>query len=77
MCRSRSARDAEFSARRRRGAASAACSQRCAEAANALSCLSRIDPKLRGANLPAWLSFLRPEDALRWAEGLRKAGLPG
>jgi adenylate cyclase len=57
-------------------AASAACSGRSAEAANAVMCLRRIDPSLRLTNLSAWLSFQRPDDAERWAEGLRKAGLP-
>jgi hypothetical protein len=57
-------------------AASAACSGRGAEAAIAVRRLTRIDPTLGMANLSAWLSFQRPEDAERWAEGLRQAGLP-
>jgi TolB-like protein/class 3 adenylate cyclase len=57
-------------------AASAACSGRSVEAANAVRRLTRIAPELRVSNLLGWLSFRRPEDALRWAEGLRDAGLP-
>jgi hypothetical protein len=57
-------------------AASAALSGRDAEAAGALVRLRQIDPDLRLSNLALWLPFRRPEDAARWAEGLRAAGLP-
>ena len=37
----------------------------------------RSYPTLRLTNLSGWLSLQRPQDALRWAEGLRKAGTSG
>jgi hypothetical protein len=38
--------------------------------------LCEIDPALRVSNLREWLPIRRPEDFAKWAEGLRKAGLP-
>jgi hypothetical protein len=38
--------------------------------------LRRIDPGLRISNLNDVISYLRAEDFAKWAEGLRKAGLP-
>jgi hypothetical protein len=35
-----------------------------------------LNPALRLSNLPDLLPFRRPEDFARWAEGLRRAGLP-
>jgi len=57
-------------------AASAAMSARCDEAGRAMARVREIDPKLRQSTLGNWLRFHRAEDADRWAEGLRRAGLP-
>ncbi|HYM99656.1 MAG TPA: adenylate/guanylate cyclase domain-containing protein, partial [Aestuariivirgaceae bacterium] len=57
-------------------AASSALSGRIAEADNAMTRLRRLDPALRISNLKNLLPIRRPEDFDRWAEGLRKAGLP-
>ena len=38
--------------------------------------LRALDPALRLSNLKDLLPFRRPEDFARWAEGLRRAGLP-
>ena len=57
-------------------AASSALSGRNPDAADALARLRQIDPDRRLANLADWIPFRRPEDAARWAEGLRRAGLP-
>ena len=46
------------------------------EAHEAMLRLRRIDPALRIANLKDWLLLQRAEDHARWADGLRKAGLP-
>jgi TolB-like protein/class 3 adenylate cyclase len=57
-------------------AASAALLGRDADAADAIARLLEIDPERRLSNLALWLPFQRPEHAARWAEGLRRAGLP-
>jgi TolB-like protein len=57
-------------------AASAALSGRDADAAGAIALLRQIDPNLCLSNLALWIPFRRTEDAARWAEGLRRAGLP-
>jgi tetratricopeptide (TPR) repeat protein len=57
-------------------AASAALLGRDADAAHGIARLLQIDPDRRLSNLALWIPFQRPEDAARWAEGLRKAGLP-
>jgi adenylate cyclase len=57
-------------------AAAAALAGRTAEAARAMTRLREIDPALRLGNLHELLPFRRPEDFARWAEGLRRAGLP-
>jgi TolB-like protein len=57
-------------------AAGAACSDRLAEAERAMAYLLQIVPSLRLSNLSHWLSLQRPEDIARWADGLRRAGLP-
>jgi hypothetical protein len=38
--------------------------------------LRELNPTLRMSNLKDLLPILRPEDLQRWAEGMRKAGLP-
>ena len=38
--------------------------------------LRQLDPALRVSNLNRLISFRRPEDFARLADGLRKAGLP-
>jgi adenylate cyclase len=57
-------------------AASAALSGKDTEAASAITHLRQIDPDLCLSNLARWIPLQRPEDVARWAEGLRKAGLP-
>ena len=47
-----------------------------AEAEKAMARLCQINPALRLSNLKDALPFGRPQDYDRWAEGLRKAGLP-
>jgi tetratricopeptide (TPR) repeat protein len=58
-------------------AASAAYAGRLVDAQRAMARLLQINPTLNLSNLPHWLPLQRPEDLARWAEGLRKAGLPG
>jgi hypothetical protein len=41
-----------------------------------MACVRQLDPMLRLANLEGLIAFLRPDDLARFAEGLRKAGLP-
>jgi TolB-like protein len=57
-------------------AASHALAGRLEEARQAMSRLRQIDPVLRICNLDQWFPIRRPEDFTRWADGLRKAGLP-
>ena len=38
--------------------------------------LRQLDPALRVSNLKDWIPLRRPEDFAKWADGLRKAGLP-
>jgi TolB-like protein/Tfp pilus assembly protein PilF len=56
--------------------ASAALAGRLAEAQKSMMHLRGIDPALRISNLKDVISYLRPEDFAKWAEGLRMAGLP-
>jgi TolB-like protein/Tfp pilus assembly protein PilF len=57
-------------------AASGALAGRLAEAREAMARLRQLEPALRIADLKELSPFGRPDDAARWAEGLRKAGLP-
>ena len=57
-------------------AASHALGGRPEEARQAMQRLRQIDPSLRISNLKDWFPLRRPEDFARWADGLRKAGLP-
>jgi TolB-like protein len=57
-------------------AASQALGGRSEEAARALQQLRKFNPALRLSSLDQWLPFERPEDLARFAEGLRRAGLP-
>jgi TolB-like protein/class 3 adenylate cyclase len=57
-------------------AASGALAERTAQANEAMTRLRQISPGLRISNLKDWLPFRRSKDFNRWAEGLRKAGLP-
>jgi tetratricopeptide (TPR) repeat protein len=57
-------------------AASAALAGRSAETQKAMTCLRGIDPAFRIPNLRDVIPYLRSEDFARWAEGLRRAGLP-
>jgi tetratricopeptide (TPR) repeat protein len=56
--------------------ASHALGGRMKEAQEALGHLRRDDPARRVSNLKDWYPLRRPEDLARYAEGLRKAGLP-
>ena len=57
-------------------AASCALAGRMDEARRAMGEVRRLDPSLRLAGLDLWLPFQRTEDGARFADGLRKAGLP-
>jgi len=57
-------------------AASGALLGRTAEAQKAMMHLRQLDPALRISNLDNLFPIRRPEDFARWAEGMRKAGLP-
>jgi adenylate cyclase len=57
-------------------AASNAFAGRIEQAQNALTRLRQIDPALRVSNLKDLTPLRRPEDIARYAEGMRKAGLP-
>lgn len=48
-----------------------------AEADAAMNWLRKLDPDLRVSNLKSLFPIRRPEDFATWADGLRKAGLPG
>ncbi|MDB5634570.1 MAG: CadC-family transcriptional regulator [Tardiphaga sp.] len=58
-------------------AASHALAGRTAEGRRAMDHLRELDPTLRVSHLRDWLPIHRPEDLATFAEGLRKAGLPG
>ncbi len=57
-------------------AVSAALSGRMSDARGAITHLLQIDPSLRVSNVGRLFHFQRPQDAARWVEGFRKAGLP-
>jgi TolB-like protein/class 3 adenylate cyclase/Tfp pilus assembly protein PilF len=57
-------------------AASAALSGDAAETEIAMAQIRQLVPSLRLANLEDFVRTRRPEDYARWADGLRKAGLP-
>jgi hypothetical protein len=58
-------------------AASNALAGRLEEARNARERLQKLDPKLRISNLQDELGpYHRPQDVVRYIEGLRAAGLP-
>jgi TolB-like protein len=58
-------------------AASHALAGRVDAAQEAMRHLRQLDPALRISSIPDWLPIHRPEDIAIFAEGLRKAGLPG
>jgi TolB-like protein/class 3 adenylate cyclase len=58
-------------------AASASMAGRQAEAEKAMGRLRSLNPALRLSNLRDLPPFRRTQDFERWAEGMRKAGLPG
>ena len=58
------------------GAASNALAGRTTEAQRAVVRILQIDPSVRLSNLQEFMPLRRPEDVERFAEGLRKAGLP-
>jgi len=57
-------------------AASAALCEKRAEAEKAMARVRQIDPDLRLSNLDGWIALNLREDFDRWADGLRRAGLP-
>ena len=57
-------------------AVSAAFAGRMSDARGAITHLLQIDPTLRVSNVGGLFHFQRPQDAARWVEGFRKAGLP-
>src|SRR5262249_5521724 len=57
-------------------AASHALAVRLDEARRAMGHLRRLDPTLRVSHVADWLPIRRPEHLARFADGLRKAGLP-
>jgi TolB-like protein/class 3 adenylate cyclase/tetratricopeptide (TPR) repeat protein len=57
-------------------AASGALAGRSETARKAMILVRQIDPQLRLSNLKELISYLRPPEFARWADGLRKAGLP-
>lgn len=57
-------------------AASHALSGRTSKAKQAIQRLHELDPTLRISNLKDWLPIQRPQDRARFADGLRRAGLP-
>jgi tetratricopeptide (TPR) repeat protein len=60
----------------RLAAASSALAGRMEEAQNAVSRLRQLDPALRVSDLKEIIPLRRQQDFARYAEGLRKAGLP-
>jgi tetratricopeptide (TPR) repeat protein len=60
----------------RMAAASSALAGRLESAQNFMAHLRQVDPTLRVSHIKAASTLRRPEDRLRFAEGLRKAGLP-
>ena len=60
----------------RLSAASHALAGRVAEARKSMVRMRQIDPGLHLSDLTAFAPFRRPEDSARYADGLRKAGLP-
>jgi tetratricopeptide (TPR) repeat protein len=65
-----------FAAAARAAAASHALAGRPEQAQKAMARLRQIDPALRISNLRDVLTLRRPEDLARYADALRKAGLP-
>jgi tetratricopeptide (TPR) repeat protein len=57
-------------------AASNALAGRLEDAQKAMARLREMDPTVRVSDLRDLITRRRPEDATRYAEGLRKAGLP-
>ena len=57
-------------------AASNALTARLPEAQKAMASLRQLDPDLRLSNLKDLFPIRRMEDFTRWAEGMRRAGLP-
>jgi TolB-like protein len=60
----------------RMAAASRALAGRLPESRETMARMREIDPMLRVSSLKGLLPFRRPEDAARYEEGLRRAGLP-
>lgn len=65
-----------YSPAMRVGAAGHALAGRLTEASKLMAQMRQIDPELRVSNLAELIPFRRPGDVARYAEGLRRAGLP-
>ena len=57
-------------------AASGALAGRCLKPRKPLARLRQLNPDLRISNLKELVPIRRPQDFDRWADGLRRAGLP-
>jgi adenylate cyclase len=68
--------DANFAGSTRIAAAGYALAGRLEEAQKAMARVRQVDPALRISNLKDRAPYRRPEDLVRLADGLRKAGLP-
>jgi TolB-like protein len=68
--------DLNFHTALRVSAASHALAGRLAQGRDALARLRKVDPNLRLSNLKDLTPLRRPEDAVRYADGMRIAGLP-
>jgi tetratricopeptide (TPR) repeat protein len=60
----------------RMAAASSALAGRLEDAQYFITRVRQVDPTFRVSHVKTALTFRRPEDRMRFAEGLRKAGLP-
>ena len=58
-------------------AASAALAERASDAERIVARILQIDPALRLSNVSTIIPLRRREDAARWNDALRLAGLPG
>jgi hypothetical protein len=57
-------------------AVSAALAGRIPQAQKAVKLMLQLNPTLRISDIAALVPILRSEDAAKWVEGLRKAGVP-
>jgi tetratricopeptide (TPR) repeat protein len=69
-------RHTSYSPAARAAAATHALAGRLEAAREFVTLMLQVDPDLRLADLQVFSPYRRPEDAVRYAEGLRRAGLP-